>query len=70
MDIEGAEYAVLRNIMQQEIKPELLLVEFHLGKSIIEKIFKIHLAVFITMVLGKNYTLLSKDKFNFVFQRK
>ena len=32
MDIEGAEYAVLDDMLQSDILPDQLLVEFHHGK--------------------------------------
>ena len=68
LDVEGAEYEILKNMISKNIKPELLLVEFHQGKSIIEKYLKIKIAGYINLLRRNGYRLISRDKSNFVFQ--
>ena len=68
LDVEGAEYAILKNMISKKIKPVLLLVEFHQEKSILEKYLKYRIAKHLKFLRNNGYNLISKNKYNFVFQ--
>lgn len=60
MDIEGAEYGVIQNLLQNKIYPDQILVEFHdpsLDKEYID-------------MLKEKYTLVNVDDREFVFIKK
>lgn len=69
MDIEGAEYAVIGNILRNGIKPELLLVEFHPGKSRLENRLKIKTIFYILLLRIYGYHMIFRNKWDYVFRR-
>ncbi len=71
MDIEGAEFAVIRTMLYRSNKklPKLILVEFHAGKSRIEKVLKFKTLIHVWMLRFAGYSLIARRGWDFVFIR-
>lgn len=69
MDIEGAEFAVLRNMLASWIRPKLLMVEFHPGNSKVEREGKIKTILHVLMLRLCGYHLIVRDGWDLVFVR-
>lgn len=68
MDIEGAECRVLEKMIQDDIYPKYLLVEFDLYIKQTDKTFQTkHI---IDLLLSKGYIILANDHMNITFERR
>ena len=70
MDIEGAEYAVLRSLLLTSIRPRLLLVEFHAGTSRIERALRLKTILHILLLRICGYHLVSQVDWDYAFVHK
>ncbi|MEQ8234743.1 MAG: FkbM family methyltransferase [Gammaproteobacteria bacterium] len=69
MDIEGAEYAVIRDLVKSRLRPRMLMIEFHAGRSEIEKKFKPKTMLHAALLRAVGYRLVARDGWDFVFER-
>ncbi|MEQ8662730.1 MAG: FkbM family methyltransferase [Gammaproteobacteria bacterium] len=69
MDIEGAEYAVIRDLVKSRLRPRMLMIEFHAGTSEIEKKFKPKTMLHAALLRLVGYRLVARDGWDFVFER-
>jgi FkbM family methyltransferase len=69
MDIEGAEFAVIRDMLRSRVRPEWLLVEFHPGQSRWERNLKLKTILHTALLRLFNYRLVSRRGWDFVFMR-
>ena len=68
LDIEGAEFAVIRDLVRsRKIRPKQLLVEFHPGRSEIEKKYRIKTLFHSFMLWLIGYRIMSLDGWEFHF---
>jgi FkbM family methyltransferase len=68
MDIEGAEFPVIRSMMRRpDLRPAQLLVEFHPGHSHVEQTVKLKTLFHSFLLWFMGYRLLKKDEWDFVF---
>jgi hypothetical protein len=69
MDIEGAEFAVLRNMLASWIRPKLLMIEFHPGNSKVEREGKLKTIFHVLMLRLHGYHLIVRNGWDLVFAR-
>jgi len=69
MDIEGAEFAVIRDMLRSRVRPEWLLVEFHPGQSRWERILKPKTILHTALLRLSGYRLVSRSGWDFIFAR-
>jgi FkbM family methyltransferase len=67
MDIEGAEYGVLRNLLLSKLRPKMILVEFHARKNSIESKCKLKLLFHILWLRLAGYRLIHRELDNYAF---
>lgn len=67
LDIEGAEYEVLRSVLRANIRPDQLLVEFDQVNQPLAPMFWVELAGMIRVLREAGYRLVHRERANYVF---
>lgn len=70
LDIEGAEYEVLKNILDERIPIEIIAVEFDEGNVPLDAQFLDRILDMIARMRAANYTLVDRKGWNFTFLSK
>ncbi len=70
MDIEGAEYRVILDLILCGIRPDYLLIEFHHGKNLLEKMITNNRILYCLLLRFSGYLIVSRNGNDFVFERK
>ncbi len=70
MDIEGAEFDVLSQILDGDIRPKYLLAEFHPGKDQREQIHRVRTLQMLRRLHADGYRLVYWDGWDYVLERQ
>ena len=70
IDIEGAEYEVLENMVDSQIRPRILLVEFDELHTPLDKSANIRVEQCLSMLIRYEMELVWRDNCNFTFVDK
>ena len=70
MDIEGAEYAVIDDMIQHSIKPKYLMIEFHPGQDEQEKVHKTRTNGYVMKLSEYGYNLVQNSGWDYVFEKR
>lgn len=68
MDIEGAEFAVIDDMLKGHIRPWYLLIEFHAGQNKLEKVAKFRTARYLKKLAKSGYRLVANRGWDYVFE--
>lgn len=68
MDVEGAEFAVIDDMLKGAIRPWFLLIEFHAGQSKLEKVTKFRTARYLKKLAKCGYRLVANRGWDYVFE--
>ena len=68
LDIEGAEYNVLEDMMAQGLRPRMLLVEFHAGQSELERRSRPKTLALLQRLHAFGYRLIKRDGWDYILE--
>ncbi len=70
MDIEGAEYGIIRDMLASKIRPDYLLIEFHTGNTLLEKLLSNNRILHCLMLRVAGYCIVSRRGNDFTFEKQ
>lgn len=70
LDIEGAEFAVIDDLLSASMRPRYLLIEFHPGRSKIETEFKLRTSRYLRRLANAGYRLVANRGWDYVLEQK
>jgi FkbM family methyltransferase len=70
LDVEGAEYEILRAMQRDGVRPRVLAVEFDEGNQPLDGDAPSRIAEWVDKVIDDGYALIARDGWNFVFVEK
>ncbi len=68
MDIEGAEYSVIMDLILSRIRAQYLLIEFHQGNSVFEKLVSTNRLLYCLLLRLSGYRIISRQGDDYVFE--